>query len=108
MGPNPGGFGSNWAAIKTPYVIVSSTCHLAHTYPNSTKKFEMQEKNENLSPHLNTQYFAAASNDFQFPSTELVKTWIINDDVFGPVIRRNLESEADSWLRRIGPNASFH
>ena len=32
--PNPGGFGSNLDAIKTPYVIKSSThiltCHLAH------------------------------------------------------------------------------
>ena len=67
----------------------------------------MEGKNENLSPNLNTQYFATASNEFQFPSPE-VKTWIINDDVFGPVVRQSLESEADSWLRRIGPNTSFH
>ena len=66
----------------------------------------MEEKRENLSPHLNTQYFAAASNEFQFPNPE-VKTWIFND-VFGPVVRRSRKSEADSWLRQIGPNTSFH
>ena len=38
----------------------------------------MEGKNENLSPHLNMQYFAAASNEFQFPSPE-VNTWIINE-----------------------------
>ena len=53
-------------------------CHLAYTHPNSTKKFAMEGKNENLCPHWNTQYFAAASNEFQFPSPE-VKTWIINE-----------------------------
>ena len=37
----------------------------------------MEGKNKNLSPNLNTQYFVAASNMFQFPSPE-VKTWIIN------------------------------
>ena len=69
MGLNPGGFGSNWTAIKTPYVTKSSThftCHLAQTYPNSTKKSsKLREKNENLSPHLNMQYFTAVSNDHQ-------------------------------------------
>ena len=46
------------------------------------KSLQWREKKENLSPHLNTQYFAAASIEFQFPSPG-VKTWIINDDVFG-------------------------
>ena len=68
----------------------------------------MEGKNETFkSLDLNTQYFAAASNEFQFPSLE-VKTWIINDDVFGPVVRQSPESKAGSWLRRIGPNTSFH
>ena len=31
----------------------------------------MEGKNENLSPHLNMQYFAAASKEFQFPSQEV-------------------------------------
>ena len=31
----------------------------------------MEGKKENLSSHLNTQYFAAASNEFQFPSPEV-------------------------------------
>ena len=30
------------------------------------------------------------------------------NDVFGPVVRRSRKSEADSWLRQIGPNTSFH
>ena len=73
-------------------------------HPNSTKKFAMEGKNENLCPHWNTQYFAAASNEFQFPNPE-VKTWIINEWCisFGPVIRRSRKSKADSWLRQIGP-----
>ena len=66
MGLNPGGFGSNWAAIKTPYHVIkiihtyTYICHLAHTYIQiPQKKFEMEGKNENLSPHLNMQYFAS-------------------------------------------------
>ena len=70
MGLNSGGFGSIWAAIKTPYVIkiihtYTYICHIAHTFIQiSQKKFEMEGKNENLSPHLNMQYFAAASTNF--------------------------------------------
>ena len=30
------------------------------------------------------------------------------NDVFGPVVRQSLESEADPWLCQIGPNTSFH
>ena len=41
MGPNPGGFGSNWAAIKTPYVI-----KIIHTYTYIIERFSKNRQEE--------------------------------------------------------------